>query len=663
MNDVYPSEARPALPKGKKRLKVILSGLCVVAICATMRYYWGGTAANAAPPKKEEPSSRAANPASASSTPKQTSPKSEAAGGPAIPAVVATVNTQRIVREDLGRECVRQHGEEVLGMLVNRELIAQECSRQKITVTPKEVDEEIDRMAKQLNVPRDKLLNIYQQERNIKPSQYANDIVWPTLALRKLAGENIGITREEKVREFESLYGESISARLIALNEEKKAEEVHAQALANPDDFGNLAKKYSQDGPSAGAKGIIQPIRRHGGYPEIEEAVFNMKDGEISPVIQAGGQFVILKREKLIPAQKANYEKVEASLEESLRDRKSKSASQELFQRLQKNAKIENIWNDAAKHEKTPDVAALVNGIAVSMQELTRECIQRHGQDVLEGMINRKILEEACTKRNISVSDEDVRHEIENEAMINVKPKDDGSPDVAAWLELVTKRRGIPEDVYRNHIVWPTVVLKKMVHERVEVTDEDLKKGYEANYGPRVRCLAIVLDDQRRASRVFDLARKNNTAEYFGELAAQYSVESSTRSLRGEVPPIKKNGGQPILEQEAFALKPGEISGVIPLDEKFVILRCEGLTEPTDVEFAKVRDDIYQDIFEKKQDLAMREAFNRLQETASIDNFLTNSTHAPNFKASGESDSKQPARAPDASRAEPAGSSKVSTVR
>jgi len=665
MTETCPSDVCSTVSKGRKGLKMALGGLCVVAACIAMRYYWGGMSADAAAPKKNGGTSQATtDPAPTQPDPAHVTASepemAEMVAGLAVPAVVATVNTQRITREELGRECVRQHGEEVLGMMVNRELIVLECKRQKVTVTPKEVDEEIDRMAKQLNVPRDKLLNIYQQERGIKPSQYGNDIVWPTLALRKLAGESIGVTREEKIEEYEAMYGEAVRARLIAVGEPKLAEEVRGQAAANPDDFGNLAKKYSQDAPSASAKGIIQPIRKHGNYPEIEEAVFNMKDGQISSVIPTGGQYVILKREGLIPAQQTSFKNVEASLEESLRDRKAKSAGQELFQRLQENAKVENVWNDPKKHEKTPDVAATVNGAPVPMRDLTRECIQRHGQDVLEGIINRKLLEEACAKRNITVSDEDIQQEVEREATLGVKPKADGSADVAAWLDLVTKRRGIPEGVYRNHIVWPTVVLKKMVHDRVEVTDEDLKKGYEANYGPRVRCLAIVLDDQKRAARVFELARKNNTSEYFGELAAQYSVETSTRSLRGEIPPIRKNGGQPILEQEAFAMKPGELSAVIPLDDKFVIIRCEGLTEPTaNIEFEKVRDDIYQDIFEKKQELVMRETFNRLQETAAIDNFLANTSHAPNMKAGGKPDAKQPAGA----AAQPAGSNKVPVLR
>ena len=161
------------------------------------------------------------------------------------------------------------------------------------------------------------------------------------------------------------------------------------------------------------------------------------------------------------------------------------------------------------------------------------------------------------------------------------------------------------------------------------MTEEDLKKGYEANYGQRVRCLAIVLNDARRAQQVFELARKHNTPEYFGKLAAQYSVEPGSQALQGEVPPIRRNGGQPKLEEEAFQLQPGELSGAIQVEDKFIILRCEGRTEPVKVNFAEVRDEIYRDIYEKKLQVAMTERFEEMKESATIDNYLANTSHSP----------------------------------
>jgi parvulin-like peptidyl-prolyl isomerase len=135
---------------------------------------------------------------------------------------------------------------------------------------------------------------------------------------------------------------------------------------------------------------------------------------------------------------------------------------------------------------------------------------------------------------------------------------------------------------------------------------------------------------------VWDMLRKNNFSkppkplvESFGDMAAQYSVEASSRANRGLVPPVKMHGGQPLLEAEAFSLKPGELSSIIQVDDKFVILLCDGRTEPVQPDFNAVRDIIRDDIREKKLNLAMKECLQRLQDGSSIDNFLAGTSKSP----------------------------------
>ena len=79
--------------------------------------------------------------------------------------------------------------------------------------------------------------------------------------------------------------------------------------------------------------------------------------------------------------------------------------------------------------------------------------------------------------------------------------------------------------------------------------------------------------------------------DYFGDLAEEYSIEPTSKALRGEVPPIRRYGGQPQLEDVAFELQPGELSGIIQLGDKFVILKCEGRTEPVEVNQQEVQRD------------------------------------------------------------------------
>ena len=620
----------------RKRLRLLLGSLLVVAFCIAVRYYRAAEPAEAGTSDRSSVRNRSTTTRTTAAHPASPAPRPAARDADAVDrSIVATVNTQRISRAELARECRRTYGAEVLESMVNKHLITEECQRLGVGVTRDEVDAEIERMAKRFSIPVDQWLKMLEKERNIAPKQYANDIIWPTLALRKIAGEQLTIGRDELVKEFEIRYGEAVRARLIAVRSLEKAKKLHTQAVADPEDFGNLAKDHSEDAPSASAKGVINPIRKHGSYQEIEDAVFNMADGDVSPVIHAGGQYVILKREGLLPARQVKFEQVAPKLEEILRDRKMRSVAKDIFQQLQENTKVVNVWNDPVKRQQMPGVAATINGAKITIRELDEECIIRHGRETLEGMIRREILQQACRRRNITVSEADLDLEIARAALANVRPKPDGSPDVEAWLKLVTEKQEVPLEAYRNDVVWPTVALKNLVGDKVEVTDEDLHKGYEANYGPRVRCLAIVLNNQRRAQQVFELARKNNTSEYFGELAAQYSVEPGSQATNGEVPPIKKHGGQPILEEEAFHLKPGEVSGVIQVGDKFVILRCEGYTKQSKVDFDMVRDEIYTDLHEKKVRLAMATEFERLQEAATVDNYLAGVSRSPKRQPSG----------------------------
>jgi len=603
------------------RLRMILGGVALVTISLMIRYYWGADSASADP-----------------ATPTQThAPTATPPSEPAKMRVVAEVNRQPITRDQLGQECLRHYGEVVLESLINKYLISEECRRRNIVITRGDVSQEIERMAARFSVPTKQWLAMLKEERGIDGEQYAADIVWPMLALRRLADNQIEITQEELVKEFEIRFGPAIDARLIACESLSTAQQVHAKAVAEPESFPDLAKEYSIDAASASAGGLIQPIRTHGSYPEIEQAAFNMEDGQVSEVIQAGGQYVILQRNRKLPGAKTvSFEQAAEGLRHGILERKMRSVSNEMFQQLQADADVVNVLNDPIKSRQMPGVAALVNmpngTVKVTTAHLADACIQRYGKEVLEGTINRRLIEQACEKAKIVIKETDLDEEVAQAASISVDLRPDGTPDIEAWLALVTEKQGVSVDVYRRDSVWPSVALKKLVAGRVKCSEDDLLKGYEANYGPRVRCLAIVLNDLRLAQRVWGMARNECTPQRFGALAAEYSVEGSSRGLRGKVPPIKKHGGQPILEEEAFKLQPGTISGIIQVDDQFVILFCEGHTTPVDVEYTTVREYIFKDIYEKKERIEMAKQFQQLQDEAMIENKLASTIHWPKEK-------------------------------
>jgi parvulin-like peptidyl-prolyl isomerase len=543
--------------------------------------------------------------------------------------VMALVNGQDISRADLMDACVRRFGEEVLESLVNKRLIMNHCERRGLQVTQEEIAAEIDRMAQRFQLGREQWLDMLQQERGISAQEYARDIVWPTLALRKLADSQLQVSDEEIAKAYEREFGEMVRARLIAVRDEAQAQKLHAHVSANPDEFARTAIESSEDVNSASVGGLIQPIRRHIGDQRIEREAFALQPGDVSPIIAVGNQFVILKCDARIPARQVPLPQVRDRIVETIKDEKLRSAAHGLFGELQKSATIVNVFNDPQLKERMPDVVATVNGDRITMKQLGHECVLRHGEEVLEIEISRVLLEQGLQRAGLTVEQEDLDAEIRHAAELAGVVDKQGNADLAKWKSMVTTEQEVSFKQYVQDSVWPSAALKKIAAPQVTVDEADIRKGFEANYGPRVRCRAIVLDNMRRAQEVWDKARRNPSLDYFGDLAAEYSIEPTSKALRGEVPPLQRHGGQPQLEEVAYQLQDGQLSGIVQVEDKFIILRCEGRTEGVNVQEHQVRDLLQRDIYEKKLRLAMSQKFEELRSRSRIDNYLAGTSTSP----------------------------------
>ena len=545
--------------------------------------------------------------------------------------VMALVNGKDISRTQLIDACVQRYGKDVLESLVNKRLITNLCANRNITVTNEEIAAEIDRMAKRFQLGREQWLELIQKERGVTPQDYARDIVWPTLALRKLADAQLQVTPEEIQKAYEQEFGEMVRTRLIAVSNADKARQIHAEVTAKPDDFARLAIAHSEDVNSASLGGLIQPIRRHVGDKSIEDVAFALQPGQVSSIIEVGQQYVILKCDERLAPRPVPMASVQDKIVERIKEEKLREAANAIFASAQKTATIQNVYNNPELRQLMPDVVATVNGDRITMQELGNECLLRHGEEVLETEISRMLLEQAIQAANVKVTREDLDAEMRHGAELAGVVDQAGNADLAKWIQTVTSEQGITPEQYERDSVWPSAALKKLTAGDVKVDDADIAKGFEANYGERVRCRAIVLANMRRAQEVWDNARRNPTAEFFGDLATEYSVEPSSKALRGEVPPLGRHGGQPQLEEVAFQLQDGQLSGIIQVGDKFVILRCEGRTDPeqVDADEKEVREILYRDIFEKKLRMAMGQKFEEINAQARVDNYLAGTSHAP----------------------------------
>ncbi|HWL11336.1 MAG TPA: peptidylprolyl isomerase [Planctomicrobium sp.] len=267
-------------------------------------------------------------------------------------------------------------------------------------------------------------------------------------------------------------------------------------------------------------------------------------------------------------------------------------------------------------------VLAKVNGQSITYDVVARECVNRHGQEVLDSLVNRLIIQQECERKGVTVALEEVEQEVAKTAKKFNLPLD-------TWYKMLESERKLSRDQYHQDVIWPMLALKKLAGQNIEVSEQDMKTGFERDYGPRVKARMILVEGNiRQANQIWEKCR--DSLEDFDRIAREFSADPNTRPLGGVIPPIQRHRGSKSLEDEAFRLKPGELSPVIQIAEsRYVILKCEGTTEPVVTDIREVWDDLYSQLVEEKTQKSVAKVFEEIQNQSRVDNFLTNRSTGP----------------------------------
>lgn len=101
--------------------------------------------------------------------------------------MVAIVNGEVITYRDLVRWGMSLRE---LDGAVNLLLLRQAGKQAKLDITPKEIDAEVQRMATEFKIPTDQFYEMLEKERGINRDHYRDVVIWPTLALKRLVGND-----------------------------------------------------------------------------------------------------------------------------------------------------------------------------------------------------------------------------------------------------------------------------------------------------------------------------------------------------------------------------------------------------------------------------------------------------------------------------------------
>jgi parvulin-like peptidyl-prolyl isomerase len=232
---------------------------------------------------------------------------------------ILKVNGQIITRQQLADECIARKGKEIAELLIHRTLVEQALRAKKLEVTATEIDQEIEAVAGRFKISREGWLRTLDKERGISPMQYARDIIYPAIALRKLCAGRVQVTPNDMKQAFEAQYAEKIHCRMILVDTQQKATSVWERLRENPAGFEKIAMDESMDTASRSLGGLLaDPITRHA-YPQsISDAAFQQlvdgdkadrdpshkpKNGDITGPIQVNETiWIVLRRESLDPA-------------------------------------------------------------------------------------------------------------------------------------------------------------------------------------------------------------------------------------------------------------------------------------------------------------------------------------------------------------------------
>ena len=132
-------------------------------------------------------------------------------------------------------------------------------------------------------------------------------------------------------------------------------------------------------------------------------------------------------------------------------------------------------------------VAYVYDNMPVTREELGEYLIARYGTERLDLLCNKKIIDNECRKVGIEVTAAEVENSLSEDLKgLNVDRK--------TFVDKVLKnyRKNLYE--WKEDVIRPKLMLSKLVRSRVKVTDEDVKKAFDAYYGEKVECRIVMYE-------------------------------------------------------------------------------------------------------------------------------------------------------------------------
>lgn len=256
---------------------------------------------------------------------------------------VATVDGEKITKDELYNALVQTSGEQALNALINEKLIALEIKNEKIKVSDEDVEAELASQIEE--VGGEETFDALLKQNGLTTKQVKENII-QFLSVRQLIEPRVEVTEEAIKTYFEENKEkfdkeEQVEASHILVEDEATAKEV-AEKLATGEDFATLAKEYSTDEANADKGGELGFFAYGKMVEEFSEVAFAMDIDSISdPVKTTHGYHLIHVTDKQ-EAKEATFEDSKEEIEEILFEEGVNNEYVLLLDELKEKYKITN---------------------------------------------------------------------------------------------------------------------------------------------------------------------------------------------------------------------------------------------------------------------------------------------------------------------------------
>ena len=257
---------------------------------------------------------------------------------------------------------------------------------------------------------------------------------------------------------------------------------------------------------------------------------------------------------------------------------------------------------------------ALIGGKPLFLGEVKDKCYERHGLEVIQGLINTKVIRAEAARRKVKVTEEEIDKRYIDE--ISAFSSNAGLTDPVAAFKDYLKRSGMTMKAYR-HSLETQIMLRKLLEtdkgfQKPRVNRIDMEYAFERMYGVGYNIQLIFVEEK---SDIEKAKKELEEGADFGELSVKYSTSERLRAVQGLLSMSKLDLEARLGEENASLIKKlerGQHAEPFYFQRGWHIVKLVQKTPATKKEMDKeteeeLREQIYKGMFENEMNSYLRD--------------------------------------------------------